>query len=133
MRKKSKQSGFTLVELLVAMVCATLAISMIISTLFFITFSTDELIRQSSEGYRIKTVKRYILQQGHTSNPSGDYTVNPEDKTLSYHDTDHDTVTVIVSDTEILDIQFSDDENSNLIYCILVLPNKSYRFVAGRK
>ncbi|MBR2926860.1 MAG: type II secretion system protein [Clostridia bacterium] len=127
MRKKSKQSGFTLVELLVAMVCATLAISMIISTLFFITFSTDELIRQGSEGYRIKTVKRYILQQEHTSNPSSDYKINPEDKTLSHHDT------VIVSDTEILDIQFSDDENSNLIYCILVLPNKSYRFVAGRK
>ncbi len=124
-RIKQKQSGFTLVELLVAMLCATLAVSMVVSTLFFITFSTDELIETGSERYRISNIKDYILSQNHQTNPQTEYAVNGEENTLSHNGT------VIARDTEILNITFSDDEN--FIYCTLTFPKDSYRFVAGTK
>ncbi len=124
-RTTHKQAGITLVELLVAMLCATLVISMVVSTLLFITFSTDELIQKGSEGYQAQSMKEYILSQNYSFNPEAEYTVNTEENTLSHNGT------VIVGDTELLNVEFSDDEN--FIYCILVFPNESYRFVAGTK
>ena len=125
---KQKQSGFTLVELLVAMLCATLVISMVVSTLFFITFTTDELIDISADTYRVQTIKTYILQQNYKSLPSvEEYSI--DDKVLSHGNT------VIVKDTELLKIAFSASENDNekLIYCELIFPNKTYRFAVGVK
>ena len=122
---KQKQSGMTLVELLVAMLCATLAISMIVTTLIFVTSTTGDLIEEGSESYRVQTIKTYILSQKHTTNPEAEYVVSDAENTLSHNGT------VIARDTEILNIQFSDDEN--FIYCILVFPHESYRFVAATK
>ena len=124
---KQKQSGFTLVELLVAMLCATLVISMVVSTLLFITLSTDELIQTSSQTYQIQNIKRYILSQKHTENPENEYVVKDEENTLLHNGT------VIVNDTEILEIKFESSANEPFIYCTLVFPNDSYRFIAGKK
>lgn len=123
--KNKKKAGLTLVELLVAMLCATLAITMIVGTTLFITYSTDELIQTGSETYRAQSIKNYILSQAHTSNPQSEYVVNDHENTLSHNDK------IIVNDTQILKIEFSDDEN--FIYCNLVFPKESYRFVAGTK
>ena len=123
--KNRKKAGFTLVELLVAMLCGTLAISMVVGTTLFISYSTDELIQAGSEGYRVKTIADYIISQDHKSNPQAEYAVNDRENTLSHNDT------VIARDIQILKIEFSDDEN--FIYCHLVFQNDSYRFVAGTK
>ena len=124
-RTNKKKAGFTLVELLVAMLCATLAITMIVGTTLFITSSTNELIQVGSESYQVKSIKDYILSQNHKSNPQSEYVVNDEENTLSHNDT------VISKETQILKIEFSDDEN--FIYCNLVFQDESYRFVAGTK
>jgi hypothetical protein len=124
-RTNKKKDGLTLVELLVAMLCATLAITMIVGTTLFITHSTDELIDVGSESYHVKSIKDYILSQNYKSNPQSEYVVNGEENTLSHNDT------VISRETQILKIEFSDDEN--FIYCNLVFQDESYRFVAGTK
>lgn len=124
-QKKRKQAGITLVELLVAMLCATIAITMIVSTTLFITFTTDKLIKTGAESYRIQSIKDYILSQDHKTNPQAEYTVNEAENTISHNGT------IIVRDTEISKIDFSEDEN--FIYCTLVFQQKSYRFIAGYK
>jgi len=124
-RTKEKKSGFTLVELLVAMLCATLATAMVVGTTLFITHSTDELIQVGSDTYNVQSIKDYILSKNHKSNPQDEYVINSEDNTLSHNDT------VIAKETQILKIEFSDDEN--FIYCNLVFQDESYRFVAGTK
>lgn len=123
--KNKKKAGLTLVELLVAMLCATLAITMIVGTTLFISHSTKELIQAGSESYQVNSIKDYIISQKHGENPQAEYVVNGEDKTLSHNGT------VIVKETQILKIEFSDDEN--FIYCNLVFQDESYRFVAGTK
>lgn len=124
-RMQKKQSGFTLVELLVAMLCATLAVSMVISTFLFITFTTDELIETGSERYSIQSIKNHILSQEYTAlPPTGTYTVNTEAKTLSHNGT------VLVKETQLLEIAFSKSENL-IIYCELIFPDDSYRFAVG--
>ena len=124
-QRKNKKRGITLVELLVAMLCATIATTMIVGTTLFISYSTNELIQAGSEGYRVKNIADYIISQNHESNPQAEYVVNGEENTLSHNDT------VIARDTQILKIEFSDDEN--FIYCNLVFQDESYRFVAGTK
>ena len=125
MHRTNKKAGFTLVELLVAMLCATLAITMIVSTTLFITHSTDELIRAGSDSYQAKSIKDYILSQKHESNPQAEYVIDGEEQTLFHNGT------VIARETPILKIEFSDDEN--FIYCNFVFPKESYRFIAGTK
>lgn len=122
---KKKQAGLTLVELLVAMLCATLAITMIVGTTLFITFSTDEIIKTGSERYRIQNIKDYILSQDHKTNPESEYLADDSANTLTHNG--H----TVASDTELSKIYFSDDEN--FIYCTLVFPKESYRFIAGYK
>ena len=124
-RIKKKQAGITLVELLVAMLCGTIAISMIVGTTLFITFSTDELVEVGSQSYRVQTIKDYILSQHHESNPSAEYELNKQEQTLSHNGT------AIARDTQLLNIEFS--ENENFIYCTFVFPKETYRFVAGTK
>lgn len=124
-QRKNIKRGFTLVELLVAMLCGTLATAMVVGTTLFISYSTNELIQAGSEGYRVKTIADYIISQDHQSNPQAEYVINGEENTLSHNDT------VIARDTQILKIEFSDDEN--FIYCNLVFQDDSYRFVAGTK
>ena len=123
--KNKKKAGFTLVELLVAMLCGTLAITMVVGTTLFITYTTNELIEAGSESYQVNSIKDYIISQKHGDDPKAEYDVNVEDKTLSHNGT------VIVKETQILKIEFSVDEN--FIYCNLIFPEESYRFVAGTK
>ncbi len=112
-------------ELLVAMLCGTLAITMVVGTTLFITYSTNELIQVGSDTYHVQSIKDYVLSQNHKSNPEAEYVVNDEENTLSHNGT------VIMKETQILKIEFSDNEN--FIYCNLVFPNESYRFIAGTK
>lgn len=112
-------------ELLVAMLCGTLAITMVVGTTLFITYTTNELIEAGSESYQVNSIKDYIISQKHGDDPQAEYDVNVEDKTLSHNGE------VIVRETQILKIEFSVDEN--FIYCNLIFPEESYRFVAGTK
>ena len=124
-QRRNKKRGITLVELLVAILCATLAISMVVGTTLFITFSTNELIKTGAEVYVTQNVKEYILSQNHQTIPQDEYTINSEENTLSHNST------TLARDIKILKIDFSEDEN--FIYCTLVFPQKTYRFIAGYK
>ncbi len=51
-----KKKGFTLVELLVAMLCTTLVFSMIFSTVYYISTVNGDLLDTSSAYYRLSSL-----------------------------------------------------------------------------
>ncbi len=123
-KQKKKRTGFTLVELLVAMLCASLVLTMVGGTVVFMTKTTDELIDVSEEAYKISTMKEYILAQNYDAVPTG-FTVDTQHKKLLNNGK------CVVEHTELLEIIFSEDEN--FIYCKLIFSEENYQFVAGTK
>lgn len=113
-----------MVELLVAMLCASLVLTMVGSTVVFMTKTTDELIDVSEEAYKISTIKDYILAQNYTAVPTG-FAVDTEKGKLLNNGK------CVVEHTELLEIIFSEDEN--FIYCKLIFSKDNYQFVAGTK
>ena len=126
-QNKKRKSGFTLVELLVAMVCASLVLSMIIGTVIFMMKTTNELISVSEENYKIKTMRDHILFHSTDLTTSDEYNIAYEtgDGELLFNGS------TVVNDTELLNITFSED--GEFIYCELQFPDETYRFIVETK
>lgn len=62
-----KKKGFTLIEVLVVMLVATLVFSMVGGVMVFITTATDDYIKQAEEINMAKDIEKYLrtlVQQG---------------------------------------------------------------------
>ena len=55
-----KKKGFTLVEVIVVMLVATLVFSMVGGTMVYITITTGNLIKQSEEIDMAKNIEKYV-------------------------------------------------------------------------
>lgn len=123
--KLNKRLGFTLVELLVTMFIATIALTMITGTVIFMSKANDELIEVSQNTYKIQIIMDKIHSEEYSTKDDyenifklieGDLTKNGE---------------VVVSDTKLENLVFYNQDE--FIYCELVFPNKSYRFIVREK
>lgn len=123
--KVNKRLGFTLAELLVTMFIATIALTMITGTVIFMSKANDELIEDSQNTYKIQIIMDKIHSEEYSTKDDyentfklieGDLTKNGE---------------VVVSDTKLENLVFYNQDE--FIYCELVFPNKSYRFIVREK
>ena len=55
-----KKKGFTLVELLVAMLCTTLVLGMVFSTVYYISRVNGELLDKSGDLYRLTALDEQV-------------------------------------------------------------------------
>lgn len=122
--KVNKRLGFTLAELLVTMFIATIALTMITGTIIFMSKANDELIEDSQNTYKIQIMMDKIHSEEYSTKDDyentfklieGDLTKNGE---------------VVVSDTKLENLVFYNQDE--FIYCELVFPNKSYRFIVRK-
>jgi len=122
--KVNKRFGFTLVELLVTMFIATIALTMITGTVIFMSKANDELIEDSQNTYKIQIMMDKIHSEEYSTKDDyentfklieGDLTKNGE---------------VVVSDTKLENLVFYNQDE--FIYCELVFPNKSYKFIVRK-
>lgn len=122
--KVNKRLGFTLAELLVTMFIATIALTMITGTVIFMSKANDELIEDSQNTYKIQIMMDKIHSEEYSTKDDyentfklieGDLTKNGE---------------VVVSDTKLENLVFYNQDE--FIYCELVFPNKSYRFIVRK-
>jgi prepilin-type N-terminal cleavage/methylation domain-containing protein len=122
--KLNKRLGFTLVELLVTMFIATIALTMITGTVIFMSKANDELIEDSQNTYKIQIMMDKIHSEEYSTKDDyentfklieGDLTKNGE---------------VVVSDTKLENLVFYNQDE--FIYCELVFPNKSYKFIVRK-
>lgn len=122
--KVNKRLGFTLAELLVTMFIATIALTMITGTVIFMSKANDELIEDSQNTYKIQIIMDKIHSEEYSTKDDyentfklieGDLTKNGE---------------VVVSDTKLENLVFYNQDE--FIYCELVFPNKSYKFIVRK-
>ena len=122
--KVNKRLGFTLAELLVTMFIATIALTMITGTIIFMSKANDELIEDSQNTYKIQIMMDKIHSEEYSTKDDyentfklieGDLTKNGE---------------VVVSDTKLENLVFYNQDE--FIYCELVFPNKSYKFIVRK-
>jgi len=122
--KVNKRLGFTLAELLVTMFIATIALTMITGTIIFMSKANDELIEDSQNTYKIQIMMDKIHSEEYSTKEDyentfklieGDLTKNGE---------------VVVSDTKLENLVFYNQDE--FIYCELVFPNKSYKFIVRK-
>lgn len=119
--KVNKRLGFTLAELLVTMFIATIALTMITGTVIFMSKANDELIEDSQNTYKIQIIMDKIHSEEYST--KDDYAINEGDLTKNGE--------VVVSDTKLENLVFYNQDE--FIYCELVFPNKSYRFIVREK
>ena len=122
--KVNKKLGFTLAELLVTMFITTVALTMITATVIFMSKANDELIEDSQNTYKIQIMMDKIHSEEYSTKDDyentfklieGDLTKNGE---------------VVVSDTKLENLVFYNQDE--FIYCELVFPNKSYKFIVRK-
>ena len=122
--KVNKRLGFTLAELLVTMFIATIALTMITGTIIFMSKANDELIEDSQNTYKIQIMMDKIHSEEYSTKDDyentfklieGDLTKNGE---------------VVVTDTKLENLVFYNQDE--FIYCELVFPNKSYKFIVRK-
>ncbi len=60
------KKGYTLVELIVGIACATIVLTSITATVFFVSKSTNEVISNSEINYKLTNLRDYILENQDT-------------------------------------------------------------------
>lgn len=122
--RSNKRKGFTLIEVLVAIACSTIAITTITGSLVFVNKINTQLIEKSSTLYKVKELKHYILdnfKEGDDCKKDGNdivyYPSDGEKKTIYSNITNISNVTITPKDTDyykyILD---EDGNNTDQIY-----------------
>ena len=61
-RSNSNQKGFTLIEVLVGLACSLIVLTTITGSLVFSTKLSNDLLNKSSNFYKIRNIKNYILE-----------------------------------------------------------------------
>ena len=61
-RSNSNKKGFTLIEVLVGIACSLIVLTTITGSLVFSTKLSNDLLNKSSNFYKIRNVKNYILE-----------------------------------------------------------------------
>ena len=123
--KVNKRLGFTLAELLVTMFIATIALTMITGTVIFMSKANDELIEDSQNTYKIQIIMDKIHSEEYSTKDDYEYAFKLKEGDLTKNGE------VVVSDTKLENLVFYNQDK--FIYCELVFPNKSYRFIVREK
>ncbi len=134
----NKRKGFTLIEVLVGMACSLIVIGTITGSLIYVNKVNTELITKSSTFYKVRQVKKYILEHYE----AGDYLkVSKDDNgAISYH-TKGGKNTMIVTSSKITAVDIVDNDtnykiNDNLYYTTCTITykengDKTYKFIVG--
>ncbi len=127
MKNKTKK-GFTLVELLVTIFSATLFLTTLITALIFVQKLNKNLISTSSNMYKVRVVKNYILDNYN----EGD-SIRSDGDDVYYNDK------VIASNTNIKNISIFDEElNADKYYTMCKIEyndktSKEFKFIIEAK
>lgn len=122
--KVNKRLGFTLAELLVTMFIATIALTMITGTVIFMSKANDELIEDSQNTYKIQIIMDKIHSEEYSTKDDYKYAFKLIEGDLTKNGE------VVVSDTKLENLVFYNQDE--FIYCELVFPNKSYKFIVRK-
>lgn len=123
---KQTQRGFTLAEVLVAMLCGVLALGVMTGTLIFLTGATDELLCKGRTLHRTKAVYDYICSLRLSDEKSANEEFSVESGVLKRNGSE----VLRVEKLETITF-FSKD---GFVYCRLIYADQAaFSFVAGKE
>ena len=124
-----KRKGFTLIEVLVVMLVATLVLSMVGGTMVFVTTTTGNLIHQSEEIELAKNIEKYLRAKQFTISSNGEIEAKIELKENSHDLFDGDEL--IFADTGLVEFSI-DDKNDGFIRCHMKFESgRHFDFIVG--
>ncbi len=123
---KKASHGFTLVEVLVAMLCGTLVLGMVTGAVVFLTGATDKLLREGRTLHRTKAVYDYICSLQLNDDKSANEEFSVECGSLKRNGIE----VLWVEGLE--EIVFSSKDG--FVYCNLLYADRAaFSFVAGKE
>lgn len=123
---KKTRRGFTLAEMLVAMLCGVLVLGMITATVVFLTGETDRLLRDSRTLHRTKAVYDYICSLQLNDDAAANEEFSVECGTLKRNGVE------ILQVDGLEEIAFSSKDG--FVYCKLTYSDRAaFSFVAGKE
>lgn len=118
-----KKKGFTLIEVIVVMLVATLVFTMVGGTMVFITTTTGDLIHQAEEIDMAKNIAKY-LRANFT------FEENIDDPDYIINDPDYITKIDVFSDVSLK--EFKIYLKGNFIKCSMTFEsNRNFEFIIG--
>lgn len=116
------KKGFTLIEVLVVMLIATLIFTMVGGTMVFVTSATSELIHQSEEIDMAKNIEKYLRRLDCTNLTNIKFDSNTRNIILGEE--------VVFAGTRL--VMFNITENNNFIRCYMKFESgRQFDFIIG--
>ena len=109
-----KRKGITLIELLVTIFCASIVIGTISASVYFVSKTSNEVMKDSNYNIKLRTVRDYFIKNKVTSNQ-----VIFDKKTGDVQVVVNDEVKFDLKDTNILDITIIDGSLLNEKICLI--------------
>lgn len=125
-----KKKGFTLVEVIVVMLVATLVFTMVGGTMVFVTTTTGDLIQQAEDIEMAKNIERY-LRQCYEDNPDFLTIPGEDDSEKSKYLFDEDE---FFPDSNLDEFEIYQYKTDNFIRCYMKFKTgRQFDFIIGAK
>lgn len=125
------KKGYTLVELLVCIACASIVLASITATIFFVNRSTNQVITNSEINYKLTNLRDYILENQDTLIANNVTKDSTSDDIKSYSESQfifdenklyikvNNEVKYTMSDTPITNIYYYKEVDSRFLKCMI--------------
>lgn len=125
------KKGYTLVELLVGIACASIVLASITATIFFVSKSTNEVISNSEINYKLTNLRDYILENQDTLIANNVTKDSTSDDIKSYSESQfvfdenklyikvNNEVKYTMSETPITNIYYYKEVDSRFLKCMI--------------
>ena len=125
------KKGYTLVELLVGIACASIVLASLTATIFFVSRSTKQVITNSEINYKLTNLRDYILENQDTLIANNVTKDSTSDDIKSYSESQfvfdenklyikvNNEVKYIMSETPITNIYYYKEVDSRFLKCMI--------------
>ena len=125
------KKGYTLVELLVGIACASIVLASLTATIFFVNRSTNQVITNSEINYKLTNLRDYILENQDTLIANNVTKDSTSDDIKSYSESQfvfdesklyikvNNEVKYTMSETPITNIYYYKEVDSRFLKCMI--------------
>ena len=125
------KKGYTLVELLVSIACASIVLASLTATIFFVNRSTNQVINNSEINYKLTNLRDYILENQDTLIANNVTKDSTSDDIKSYSESQfvfdenklyikvNNEVKYTMSETPITNIYYYKEVDSRFLKCMI--------------
>ena len=125
------KKGYTIVELLVSIACASIVLASLTATIFFVNRSTNQVINNSEINYKLTNLRDYILENQDTLIANNVTKDSTSDDIKSYSESQfvfdenklyikvNNEVKYTMSETPITNIYYYKEVDSRFLKCMI--------------